>query len=96
MQEFGRKVGTVGPLDGVARQAVLREFVKAEQFAEHFARQVRLQVAELARPVVEGEQQLVVLHIIYIGYPQRIFSPFFILVALSVPTSRPFEPSPRG
>ena len=64
VQELGGEVGTVGPLDGVARKSVLRELFKVEQLAEHLARQVGLQVAEFARPVAEGEQQLVVLHIV--------------------------------
>ena len=34
MQELGSEVGTVGPLDGVAREAVLRELVEVEQLAE--------------------------------------------------------------
>ena len=66
MQELGGEVGAVGPLDGVAREAVLDELVAVEQLAEYLARQVGLQVAELARAVAEGEQQLVVLHIIYV------------------------------
>ena len=67
VQELGREVGAVGPLDGVASETILDELVAVEQLAEHLARQVGLQVAELARAVAEGEQQLVVLHIIYIG-----------------------------
>ena len=38
VQKLRGKVGSVGPFDGVTRQAVLDELVEVKQFTKHFAR----------------------------------------------------------